>query len=400
MFGQTAADGTTPIPVRVVAAAAAAEHGGAASTSSTTSTTADSAELRHKVAVLERHAKEQQQKSMMDKQSLDALLKQLAEETTKAAKCPNLEHQLERARARSKELEQKLVDTGIQVENFEVIGTSQEQMAVASTSNLDQKQNESKVQQRGSGNGDGKWKLKIQLLQQKLDVAENQLRVSRMISSTGNNNSSSSSSSMNAAAGGAGTGAPAAAATTTTSTTSTTTARINVPHGQSGGGGYARASRDDWRRFAEEKRDMTKRYNMDRAALAAENHRMRLALAHTTPRRTEESEKEKYIVRLQSELSSERMLKKAGEQEISSLAKQLLRLNGNSALLSSAQKRGETTLSKQLRETQRELERVQEQMRSSGVDLNWKVERGQLMENWNEEVAILVKLLETEKNKR
>ena len=142
-----------------------------------------------------------------------------------------------------------------------------------------------------------------------------------------------------------------------------------------------RASRDDWRRFAEEKREMTKRYNLDRAALAAENHRMRVALSNR-PHQTEDSEKEKALVRLRSELASERMLKKAAEQQIAALSTQLQRIEGNSTIHSSAYSVGESTLATQLRQSQNEVKELKHSL-AMNVSNEWKNERSELMTNWN-----------------
>ena len=139
---------------------------------------------------------------------------------------------------------------------------------------------------------------------------------------------------------------------------------------------------------------MTQRFNLDRAALAAENHRMRAALAGKPPVATKKSEQDKYIVRLQSELSSERMLKRAAEQEISSLATQLQRMQGNSSLATmSARSVGESTLIRQLRQKEQELETLRQEQqrtpRSDGSNANWITERSELMTNWNVRVVFL-----------
>ena len=143
-------------------------------------------------------------------------------------------------------------------------------------------------------------------------------------------------------------------------TTTTTSQEEELPHDFPARSTIA--SRDDWRRFAEEKRDMTRRFNDDRAALAAENHRMRLVLSGKPPSTTNTEEK-KNIIRLTSDLSSERMLKKAAEQQVTELALQLHNLrqgaDGRSArslAVVSATAAGETALGKQLERALVEIE--------------------------------------------
>ena len=182
----------------------------------------------------------------------------------------------------------------------------------------------------------------IKMLQKQLSSTENQLRLSRMIS--GDN------------------------------TRETPPVRASSA---------ARATRDDWRRFAEEKREMTRRYNLDRAALAAENHRMRVALSGKPPNSTNIN-KEKDLMRLQSELSSERMLKKAAEQQITELATQLHNIQrGGNLTASSANSFGQSTLAQKLFQTEKELEKLRIERDESNNNTNWRVERGELLSNWN-----------------
>jgi hypothetical protein len=441
IFGQTSAGGKAPVPVRVTTdAAAAVAHGGAESLSSAASA-AQVADLNHQINVLERHAEEHRRKSLQYGTQPSGLLEQLKEETKKAAKVPNLEHKLEQSNLQLKEALatiQRLTQT-IDNEMGPSNNSSNHTHSSSSNSsnnnnnnnnnniNLDQKNNdessipnkfapsfsnqnsfETKVPQHeptlksgnsGSGTGPGpdtgirngtgsgtgapssdekEWNMKLQVLQHKLDVAENQLRLSRMITTGGGTNDDKKH-----------------IATTTTTTTREQEVRHSHtsvrPQTRSGTG--TRASRDDWRRFAEEKREMTQRFNLDRAALAAENHRMRAALTGKPPV-AKNSEKDKYIVRLQSELSSERMLKKAAEQETSSLATQLQRMQGNSSLATlSARSVGESTLIRQLRQKEQELETLRHEQQSTsssdGSNANWISERAELMTNWNVRVVFL-----------
>ena len=126
---------------------------------------------------------------------------------------------------------------------------------------------------------------------------------------------------------------------------------------------------------------MTRRYNLDRAALAAENHRMRLAL-RSQPINTTEVNANKDIIRLRSELSSEKMMKKAAEKQITELATQLHHLQGGNLAVSSAKAVGLTAIERRLHQTEIELAMLREQ---KGVEANtqWQLERGDLLNNWN-----------------
>jgi hypothetical protein len=194
---------------------------------------------------------------------------------------------------------------------------------------------------------------RIQDLEKQLAEAEHRLRLSRLIN------------------GG-----------TKVSTTSTAVAASSQQE-LSPSTGSSRASRDDWRRFSEEKRDMTRRFNNDRAALAAENHRMRLALSGKPPS-TKTSDNDKQIIRLSSELSSERMLKKAAEVQVTELALQLHNLSlAGSLAVESATAVGERALGKQLERAHNEIEALRRESQESDTGTSWKIERGELMSNWN-----------------
>ena len=88
------------------------------------------------------------------------------------------------------------------------------------------------------------------------------------------------------------------------------------------------------------------------------------------------------------------MLKKAAEQETSSLATQLQRMQGNSSLATmSARSVGESTLIRQLRQKEQELETLRHEQQSTsssdGSNANWISERAELMTNWNVRVVFL-----------
>lgn len=399
VFGQTSADGKSPAAVRVVAAPQSVSQ---------VTTTTEIAELRHQISVLERHAQEHRRKSLLHGEKPNELLKQLKEETEKAAKVPTLVHQLEQANAKLEEANKEIqklmqkIDLSQNVVKNKSNGNSDNTTTSSSNSSLDQKEQEpvalsktgstitsnkpieeAKTQQTESKEtvdktsallaNEAQWQLKLQSLQQRLDTAENQLRLSRMISNRSGDDVGDARKNKDSSTR-ENIGKHIAAVASNNNSGGNI---INDTHTAS----PVRASRDDWRRFAEEKREMTKRYNLDRAALAAENHRMRVALSNR-PHQTEDSEKEKALVRLRSELASERMLKKAAEQQIAALSTQLQRIEGNSTIHSSAYSVGESTLATQLRQSQNEVKELKHSL-AMNISNEWKNERSELMTNWN-----------------
>ena len=78
------------------------------------------------------------------------------------------------------------------------------------------------------------------------------------------------------------------------------------------------------------------------------------------------------------------MLKKAAEQQITELATQLHNIQrGGNLTASSANSFGQSTLAQKLFQTEKELEKLRIERDESNNNTNWRVERGELLSNWN-----------------